>query len=307
MTNMGVEAPGRPGARSAHTGRMQAPSNAARPDASVAESMWLFRARPLVSVLVAIVVWAGVSAQGLPVLHLNVSIVGPDRRPMPVGRHSLLISDVPVTAAPRLVVTSPEGTAQIRLPPGRYIVESDRPFVLERRTYEWVQGIDVVAGRDTTLDLTAANASVGAATADRLSEAAAAENAPAPQPESVLTTWHASAFALWTPHAHAAGFLADERGLVATSLRAIGDATSVEVQVSQSVKVTGAVIVADASLDVAVVRVHPSAIEGIRPVPLACDGVAADGDRHVIDIPLFGPKDISSSFVIVGRRSGVRR
>ncbi len=42
MTNLGIEAPGRPGARSAHTGRMQAPSNTARRDASVARLVMLF-------------------------------------------------------------------------------------------------------------------------------------------------------------------------------------------------------------------------------------------------------------------------
>ena len=85
-----------------------------------------------VSALVALAVWAGASAQELPVLHLKVSVADADRRPIPVARHALLISDDPVTAPPRRVVTSPDGTAQIRLRPGRYIVESDRPFVYDR-------------------------------------------------------------------------------------------------------------------------------------------------------------------------------
>ena len=271
--------------------------------------------RVLASVLVAFAVWGGASAQELPVLHLKVSVLNADRQQIPVARHALLVSENPATAAPRRVVTSPEGTAQIRLQPGNYTVESDRPFVLDGQSYEWVRSLDVVAGRDTTLELTA-DAAGGAVKADVRSEAATASSAPGARRdlwESILSTWQASAFELWTPLAHAAGFLADDRGLVATSLRAIGDATSVEVQVSQAVKVTGAVIVADASRDVAVVRVHPSAVDGIRPVPLDCDAAAsapADRDRYVIDVPLFGPKDIN---VVArglgrrGRRSGIRR
>jgi hypothetical protein len=261
--------------------------------------------RVLAGVLVALAVSSGAVAQELPVLHLKVSVLSTDGRPIPVARHALLISDNPATAAPRRVVTSPEGTAEIRLRPGNYTVESDRPFVLDGRTYEWVRTVDVVAGRDTTLELTT-DVAGGAVKAD-VSEAAAAPNAREVR-EQILSAWQASAFEIWTPLVRAAGFLADARGLVATSLRAIGDAKSVEVQVSQTVKVTGAVIVADASRDVAVVRVHPSAIDGIRPVPLDCDAATASApagrDRHAIDVPLFGPKDISSSLEVSAGAAG---
>ena len=265
--------------------------------------------RILASVLVALAVWGGASAQELPVLHLKVSVLNADRQSIPVARHALLISENPATAAPRRVVTSPEGTAQIRLQPGNYTVESDGPFVLDGRSYEWVQSLNVVAGRDTTLALTA-DAAGGAVKADVRSEAATASTAPGATRdlrESILSTWQASAFELWTPLARAAGLLADDRGLVATSLRAIGDATSVEVQVSQTVKVTGAVILADASRGVAVVRVHPSAVDGIRPVPLDCDAAAsapADRDRYAIDVPLFGPKDINASLEVSAGAAG---
>jgi len=147
--------------------------------------------------------------------------------------------------------------------------------------------------------LTAANASVGAATVDLLSEADPATSAPVRRRDSILSAWQASAFGLWTPHTHAAGFLADERGLVVTSRRAIGDATSVEVQISPSVKVTGAVIVADTRSDVAVVRVHSSAVDGIRPLPVVCDAApaSADADQYVMEVPLFGQKGVESSLV----------
>lgn len=262
--------------------------------------------RAVSAVVVAAVAWSATPVQDLAVLHLKVSVLDADRRPMPVARHALLISDNPSTAPPRRVVTSPEGTAQLPLRPGNYTVESDHPFVLDGHTYEWLQTLDIVAGRDATLELTMANATVGAATADALREAATTASPPALRAESILTTWQASAFALWTPLAHAAGFLADAGGLVATSARAIGDAASVEVQISQTVKVTGTVIVADASADVAVVRVHPSATEGIRPVPLACDAAAAaaDPDRYVIDVPLFGQKDIDESLVVSAGGAG---
>ena len=44
----------------------------------------------------------------------------------------LLISDNPATGAPRRVVTSLEGTVDVRLRPGNYTVESDEPLVFQR-------------------------------------------------------------------------------------------------------------------------------------------------------------------------------
>jgi len=276
-------------------------------DTSAARAHDHVMCRVLASVLVALATWSGAAAQELPILYLRVSVLDADRHPMPVARHALLISDNPSTAPPRRVLTSPEGTAQVRLRPGNYTVESDHPFVLDGRAYEWVRMLDIVAGRDTTLELTTANATVGTATADVLRETAAATDVPELRTATILSAWQASVFELWTPLAHAAGFLIDGRGLVATSLRAVGDAKFVEVQVSQSVKLTGAVIVADASRDVAIVRVHPSAIEGVRPVPLVCEAAVpapGDSDRYVIDVPLFSPKDVSSSLVVSAGGAG---
>jgi hypothetical protein len=260
--------------------------------------------RALAIGLVALAACRGAAAQELAVLHLKVTVLNADRQPVPVARHALLISDNPATTVPRRVVTSAEGTAQIRLRPGNYTVESDSPFVLDGRTYEWVHSLDVAAGRDTTLELTADTAAGAVQT--NVSDAAAAPDA-IDMRASILSAWQESAFQVWTPVAYATGFLADERGLVATSLTAIGDAKLVEVQVSQSVKVTGVVILADASRDVAVVRVHPSAVDGIRAVSLACDtpaAASAEPGRYVIDVPLFGPKDIRSSLAVSDGTAG---
>jgi hypothetical protein len=55
-----------------------------------------------------------------------------------------------------------------------------------------------------------------------------------------------------------------------TNQRVVGDATSVEVQLSRAVKVAGIVLEADRQHDVAVVRIDPAVMASIKPVPLGC-------------------------------------
>ena len=87
--------------------------------------------------------------------------------------------------------------------------------------------------------------------------------------------WQDSVVALWTPTTHASGFVIDAKGLIATSQRAIGAATSVEVQLTPAVKVAARVLVADPARDVAVLWIDP------RPWPHRCGPCRWDaaGDR----------------------------
>ena len=82
--------------------------------------------------------------------------------------------------------------------------------------------------------------------------------------------WLESVVELWTPTAHASGFLVDSAGLIVTNQKVVGDATSVEVQLSRSIKVVGTVVEADRQRDVAVIRINPAVMASIAPVPLGC-------------------------------------
>ena len=140
----------------------------------------------------------------------------------PVPRHTLLISDNPPTAPPRVVVTARDGTATVRLRPGNYTVESDKPVVFHGKTYQWTQTIDVGAQGETVLDLTASNADVQS---DATGTPGASPAVDA-DPSSILMQWQDSVVALWTPTARASGFVFDGGGLIATSQRAVGDGDS---------------------------------------------------------------------------------
>jgi S1-C subfamily serine protease len=255
--------------------------------------------RAMILVALGCVVPCSALGQTTSVLHIKVVLVDEARVATPVPRHRLLISDNPATAAPRLVVTSIDGTADVKLRPGNYTVESDRAVAFHGKAYQWTQTLDIVAGRDTVLELTVDNADVGAVTTSTTSADAPPLEA---DPELLLPQWADSVVALWTPTARASGFVVDSRGLIATNQRLIGTATSAEVQFTPAVKVAASVLVADAAKDVAVLRVDPTVIGSVKPVPLGCKpgemrSIAERLKIYTISSPLHQPKDMSSGTV----------
>jgi len=253
----------------------------------------------MVLAVLAFAVPHAAGGQALSVLHIKVVLLDADRKPTPIPKHTLLISDNPATAAPRVVVTGLDGTIDVKLRPGNYTVESDKPVAFNGKAYEWTQIVDVVAGRDAVLELTAANAEVGAVGAD----AAAASAQPENDPWVLLPPWQDSVVALWTPTVRASGFVIDAKGLVATNQRVIGAATSVEVQISPAIKVAATVLASDSTRDVAVLWIDPKAVASIRPVPLGCgqpspSPVAGGQEIFTIGVPLRQIKGITPGEVI---------
>ena len=116
------------------------------------------------STLLLLLLQATASNQPLGVLHIKIVLADSNGKATPVPHHVLLVSDNPASAPPRRVVTALDGTAELRLAPGNYTVESDRPIALAGKTYQWMQVVDVRAGRDAVLELTAGNAEVESAT-----------------------------------------------------------------------------------------------------------------------------------------------
>src|SRR5213596_1410858 len=181
------------------------------------------------------------SGQELSVLHIKVVVVDAERKATPVPRHALLVSDNPGSAPPRQIVTALDGTANVRLAPGNYTVESDRPVAFEGKAYQWTQMVDIVAGRDGVLQLTSDNAEVGPVGSATTTGAAPLEADPA----FLLPQWQDSVVALWMSDTHASGFVVDAKGLIATNQRVIGAATSVEVQLTAALKVKARVLTTD--------------------------------------------------------------
>jgi S1-C subfamily serine protease len=221
--------------------------------------------RVLVLAILASGASATISGQTLAVLHIRGSLTDASGQARPLARHVLLISDEPQTQETRRIVTSIDGTADVRLRPGHYVVESDQPVALQGKAYRWRQTVDVVAGGEASLDLTLATAVVEAIDPETTSA-----GAPATDTSFLLRQWLDSVVQLWSPTAHGSGFLVDAAGLIATNQRVIGDATTVEVQISRTLKVAGTILEADAQRDIAIVRIDASVMASMKPVPLGC-------------------------------------
>jgi S1-C subfamily serine protease len=252
--------------------------------------------RALVLATLFLVVPRADSIQALRVLHIKIVLVDAEGRATPIPHYLLLVSDNPATALPRRVVTALDGTADVSLRPGNYTVESDRPVAFQGKAYQWTQIVDIVAGRDSVLELTADNAEVETPTPATASAALLKAD-----PSSLLALWQDSVVAIWTPTTHASGFVIDAKGLIATNQRAIGTAASVEVQLTPAVKVAARVVAADAVRDVAVLAIDPTVLASVRPVPLACaqpgKPVAEGQELFTIGAPLRGLKGTASGTV----------
>jgi S1-C subfamily serine protease len=224
-----------------------------------------------------------IAGQTPAVLHIRAVVTDANGRATPLPRHALIISDNPPTQEVRRILTGLDGTANVRLRPGNYTVESDQPLLLQGKAYHWRQTLDIVAGRDSDLELTLANAvaeaiapgTIPTGTTATGTAPTGATPADTPTPSTTdtalqLRQWLDSVVQVWTPTAHASGFLVDTTGLIVTNQRVVGDATSVEVQLSRSNKVVGTVVEADRQRDIAVVRINPTVMASIAPVPLGC-------------------------------------
>ena len=260
--------------------------------------------RALVAAAIVLVLSIAPAAQAPSVLHIKVGLLDVERRVTPVPRHALLISDNPATSSPRRVVTGIDGTVDVRLKPGNYTVESDQPVAFLGKAYQWTQTLDVRAGRDAVLELTAANAEIVPMSAVPAQTAAAIPLET--DPRMLLRQWQESVVALWTPTTRASAFLIETgnvaNGLVVTNQRVVGTAISVEVQFSPSVKVAANVLAADQARDVAVLWIDAKAAASVRPVTLGCTpeatpAIAEGQDIYAIGAPFRQDKDTESATV----------
>ena len=234
--------------------------------------------------------------QDTGVLRVRVTLIDATGATTPIPHVALLVSDNPATAEPHRLRTSNDGTVELKLKPGSYTVESDDPIGFGGKGYAWTEVVTITAGRETVVNLTAKNAEIGDAPTlpSRTSGATSADSA------TVLSRWRDSVVQIWTPTAHASGFLVDATGLIATNYRALGTATAVEVEITNGdnrYKVPGQVIASERLNGTAIVRINPSLSATMKAIDPGCGRhewtpVNYQQTITAIDAPLLTDKDL---------------
>jgi S1-C subfamily serine protease len=252
----------------------------------------------LFAALAALSVPAALDArQDTGVLRIRVVLADATGALTPIPRVLLLVSDNPATDEPKRVRTTADGTVELKLKAGSYTIESDEAISFGGSAYTWTEDVDVVAGRQIVLDLTANNAAVEAVGAGTRSISA--------DSAVLLSKWQDSVVEIWTPTAHASGFIVDSKGLIATGYRALGGASDVEVEVINNrdrVKVAGAVVQADRLTGAAIVWIDPQAIANARPLAPNCNAaehptVAYRNVITALTAPMFSGRELADGEV----------
>jgi S1-C subfamily serine protease len=246
--------------------------------------------RLVLAILALSALTAPAAAQEAGVLRISVVLVDEAGAATPIPRVQLLISDNPTSREPRRVRTGADGTVDVTLPPGNYTVESDAPTAFGGRSFAWTQTLDVPAGRDTSLQLTMANADIDAASAAP-SGASGPSHADA---AAMLNKWRASLVEIWSPARHATGFVIDARGLIATNDRTLGDATDVEVEftgaaAADRIKVPGRVVATDRTQGVTLVWVNPATIASRPAIAPDCSAAPPPIEHDDKVVALIAP------------------
>ena len=141
------------------------------------------------------------AAQAAGTLRVRVVLTDASGVATPVPRLVLLVSDNPPTDEPRRVRTAADGTVELKLAPGSYIVELDEPSRSAARPIPGRRSSRCVPGRR--------RCSISPRAMPRAADQRAHS---ARDSATLLTAWRDSVVEIWTPTRHAAGFVIDSAG-----------------------------------------------------------------------------------------------
>lgn len=196
------------------------------------------------------------------------------------------------------VKTGLDGTAETRLPPGKYMITTPKPAELGGRHFSWNVAVTLISG-EQNVDLTNDNAK-----SEEIST-------PTPAPASVGSggdlTQHFkrlknTVVTVMSEAGHGTGFFVDSKGLVLTNQHVVGNSEYLAVQFDREHKVAARLIAADPEKDVALLWVNLAAFPNATNAPLyRAAGARApvqEGERvFTIGSPLTLDKIITTGIV----------
>lgn len=193
-------------------------------------------------------------------LELTAALVTPDLLIRPVPKHRFLIFPDPLTEEEPLaeIVTGFDGTGEADLPPGRYRIVSAEPVEWNEYRLTWDVAFTVEPGATVAVELSGDNAwSEAVPRGGRMTDEA-----------RLYEQLRTSVFLVAADSGVGTGFLVDRAGLVLTNHHVAGKSRFISVAIAPGRKVPAYSVAEDADHDVAVLRVHPDAVDGLEPLSL---------------------------------------
>jgi len=160
------------------------------------------------------------------------------------------------------VKTTADGSVSLSLIPGDYVVESEKPLIVNGKSYEWSVKLKVESGRTALLELGNEDATITGADA-------ALKRGRIVDEADLLKVLSDGVVNVQGELAQGTGSIVDSMGLILTSQRVIDSSKELRVQFDGSKKVAAKLVVDDPDLDLAVLWVDLSACSSCKALALA--------------------------------------
>ncbi len=201
-------------------------------------------------------------AQSSQKVTVKVSVVDDALNLKSVPKFPLVVRKADTADAAGLrVATSAEGTAELSLFPGRYILGSEKPLVFQKRTFSWSQPFSVEPGKPAIVELSSDNAQVSSESDLSRRDISRGGEMFKELRDGVVT--------VQGELGPGTGFVVDGSGLVLTNQHVIDQSNEVRVRFDKYTAVKARVLAVDEERDLAVLQINMSAFPKGRVLKLA--------------------------------------
>ena len=221
---------------------------------------------------------AHLQSRTLGKVAIKVILKAGDQPAAPVQNFGLLVkklndgsADIVTSAIP--IKTTADGSASLSLIPGDYVVESERPLIVNGKSYEWSVKLKVQSRSTALLELNNEGATITNAD-DALRRGRIVDEA------DLLKVLGDGVVNVQGELAQGTGSIVDSRGLILTSQRVIERSKELRVQFDGSKKVAARLVVDDPDSDLAVLWVDPSACPSCKALAIV---ESQSGSNSVVD------------------------
>lgn len=181
------------------------------------------------------------------------------------------------------VKTMADGTVSLSLIPGDYVVESEKPLIVNGKSYEWSVRLKVESGSTALLELDDSNTTITDA-------GEALRRGRIVDETDLLKVLGDGVVNVQGELAQGTGSIVDSMGLILTSQHVVERSKELRVQFGGSRKVAARLVLEDPDLDLAVLRVDLSTCPSCKALASGSNTVVDGAEVFTISSPLAQDK-----------------